>query len=142
MSLAVICSLGLVKHHSGQLATNRLSISLLSPEAMRKAVHGRGDHADELLTQELFCRHLLFLGGVPRPCTQYEEQCRLWHVANSQKDVGATKQKYDAIFTSKFNEFFSGVYMQTPRERGEKVGLTLRGLIWLAAYPTLFVGES
>jgi hypothetical protein len=131
MSLAASASSAAI---SANVTTKRLCMPLLSPEAMRRAVHGRDDRAGELLTQQLFCQHLFFLGGVPRPCTQYAEECLLWHVANSERDLGATTRKYEAIFTSKFNEFFSEVYMQAPRENDGKEGFTLRELIWLAAY--------
>ena len=110
-------------------------MSLLSPEAMRGAVQGRGDRADELLTHELFCQHLFFLGGVPRPCTQYAEACRRWYVDHLDCDVGDLPKKYKSVFESKFAQFFSGVYMKAPRsENGEKEGFTLRELIWLVAH--------
>jgi hypothetical protein len=120
---------------AASVATKRLSMSLLSPEDMRRAVKGRGEGTDELLKQNLFCQHLFFLGGVPRPCTQYAEECLLWLETSGRKgDVGATKTAFIRIFESKFNEFFRGVYSQAPREKGEKEGFTLRELIWLAAY--------
>jgi hypothetical protein len=117
-----------------RVTTKRLCMSLLSPEAMRRAVHGRGEHAKELLRQELFCQHLFFLGGVPRPCTQYAEECCRWHVNTPDRTVGDMKSTYQKIFETKFNEFFKGVYKQAPRKNGEKEGFTLREVIWLAAY--------
>lgn len=129
------------------VSTKRVPMPLLDTEAMRKAVHGRGDGMKELLLQDMFCRHLFFLGGVPRPCTEYADACLTWHDTNRDESPHLAKEEYKLIFDEKFGEFFDDVYSTVPndfpsdetpkakkkRER-EKKGFTLRELIWLVAY--------
>ena len=120
---------------SASASTTRLSMSLLDPEEMRKAVLGRGGGVEELLIQEIFCRHLFFLGGVPRPCTQYAEDCHEWYQEHKDAQVGEAQKKYEEIFLKTFRKFFDGVYMKAPRERSlERTDFTLRELICLVAY--------
>ena len=106
--------------------TTRLSMPLLDPEEMRKAVLGRGAGAEELLQQEIFCRNLFFLGGVPHPCTQYTEDCLTWQNENEGGQVGEARRHYQTSFDETMNKFFDGVFTEAPEDQSsEKSGFTL-----------------
>ena len=126
---------------ASSVSTKRLRMPLLDTEAMRKAVYGRGDGMKELLLQDVFCRHLFFLGGVPRPCTEYADECPTWHKKIGDESPHSAKEKYKITFEEKFGEFFDNVYKTVPsdetpkaKKKKEKTGFTLRELIWLVAY--------
>ena len=118
--------------------TQRIPMELLTPASIRTAVLDRGDGAERLLESELFCRHLFFLGGIPRPCTEYAEDCRKWHARNPSPNPNRTEEEYEKVFKSKFNMFF-GAYSKNPdikkpnREKPKR-DFTLQELIRLAAY--------
>ena len=123
------------------VSVQRIPMPLLDTAAMRKAVYGRGDGMNELLRQDYFCRHLFFLGGVPRPCTEYASECLEWQETNGDKSPHLAKEQYKYIFEEKFAEFFNNVYSTVPSDetsrankRNEKRGFILRELIWLVAY--------
>jgi hypothetical protein len=137
MSLAASAS---TNASAAAVSTKRVRMPLLDTEAMRKAVYGRGDGMKELLLQDIFCRHLFFLGGVPRPCTEYADECLTWHATNGDESPHSAKEEYKISF-EKFVEFFDNVYSTVPsdetpkaKKRKEKTGFTLRELIWLVAY--------
>ena len=123
------------------VSVQRVPMPLLNTEAMRKAVYGRGDGMKDLHRQDLFCRHLFFLGGVPRPCTEYASECLDWQKMNRGESPHSAKETYKNIFEEKFAEFFNYVYSTVPSDgssrankRREKTRFTLRELIWLVAY--------
>jgi len=125
------------------VSTKRVRMPLLDTEAIRKAVCGRDDGMKELLLQDIFCRHLFFLGGVPRPCTEYADECLTWHAETNgdESPHSAAKEEYKIKFDEKFGEFFDNVYCTVPsdetpkaKRKKEKTGFTLRELIWLVAY--------
>lgn len=69
---------------------------------------GRASHARAVLSASIF------LGGVPRLCTQYAEECRRWHVDTLiNKAVGDMQTNYEYIFKSNFAEFFGGVHVSS-----------------------------
>jgi hypothetical protein len=131
--------------YTSAVRTKRVRMPLLDTEAMRKAVYGRGDGMKKLLLQDIFCRHLFFLGGVPRPCTEYANECLTWHETNGDDSTHSSKEEYKITFEEKFGEFFDNVYSTVPsdvlsdetpkaKRKKEKTGFTLRELIWLVAY--------
>ena len=142
MSLATSAS---SNAHAAAASTKQVRMPLLDTEAMRKAVHGRGDGMKELLLQDIFCRHLFFLGGVPRPCTEHADECLTWHETNGDESMHSAKEEYKITFEEKFGEFFDNVHSTVPsdvlsnetpkaKKKREKTGFTLHELIWLVAY--------
>ena len=101
---------------ASSVSTKRVRMPLLDTEAMRKAVYGSDERMKELLLQDTFCRHLFFLGGVPRPCTEYADECLTWQKTNGDESPHSAKEEYKNTFEDKFGEFFDNVYSAVPSD--------------------------